>query len=131
MFGHIHSTKEKLYGLFNLHVQLDDTISGIFLSTLSDRIYDYLDDNPGAKVKDIENQFGTPLEISQSYISSLDTEELFKRISARQLFRRLFIIISISFILGLGFFSACTYKAYLHYKNTIITEITTETTIEE
>ena len=99
----------------------------IFLSTLSDRIYDYLDDNPGAKVKDIENQFGTPLEISQSYISSLDTEELFKRISARQLF----IIISISFILGLGFFSACTYKAYLHYKNTIITEITTETTIEE
>ena len=26
MFGHIHSTKEKLYGLFNLHVQLDFTI---------------------------------------------------------------------------------------------------------
>lgn len=103
----------------------------IFLSALSDRIYDYLDDNPGAKMKDIENQFGTPLEISQSYISSLDTEELFKRISARQLLRRLFIIISISFILGLGFFSACTYKAYLHYKNTIITEITTETTIEK
>lgn len=26
LFGHIHSTKEKLYGLFNLHVQLDVTI---------------------------------------------------------------------------------------------------------
>ena len=26
MFAHIHSTKEKLYGLFNLHVQLDVTI---------------------------------------------------------------------------------------------------------
>jgi len=26
MFAHIHSTKEKLYGLFNLHVQLDFTI---------------------------------------------------------------------------------------------------------
>ena len=33
MFGHIHSTKEKLYGLFNLHVQLDDTISGIYLTS--------------------------------------------------------------------------------------------------
>ena len=26
LFAHIHSTKEKLYGLFNLHVQLDITI---------------------------------------------------------------------------------------------------------
>lgn len=26
LFGHIHSTKEKLYGLFNLHIQLDVTI---------------------------------------------------------------------------------------------------------
>lgn len=30
MFAHIHSTKEKLYGLFNLHVQLDITIGGVF-----------------------------------------------------------------------------------------------------
>jgi len=29
IFAHIHSTKEKLYGLFNLHVQLDFTIGGI------------------------------------------------------------------------------------------------------
>lgn len=28
MLAHIHSTKEKLYGLFNLHVQLDVTIGG-------------------------------------------------------------------------------------------------------
>ena len=28
IFAHIHSTKEKLYGLFNLHVQLDFTIGG-------------------------------------------------------------------------------------------------------
>ena len=26
MFGHVHSIKEKLYGLFNLYVQLDVTI---------------------------------------------------------------------------------------------------------
>ena len=30
LFGHIHSTKEKLYGLFNLHVQLDVTIGVIY-----------------------------------------------------------------------------------------------------
>ena len=32
MFGHIHSTKEKLYGLFNLHVQLDVTTYGKIFS---------------------------------------------------------------------------------------------------
>ena len=35
MLAHIHSTKEKLYGLFNLHVQLNITIGvkkGIFFS---------------------------------------------------------------------------------------------------
>ena len=31
MFAHIHSTKEKLYGLFNLHVQLDFTIGAYLL----------------------------------------------------------------------------------------------------
>ena len=29
LFAHIHSTKEKLYGLFNLYVQLDVTIGDI------------------------------------------------------------------------------------------------------
>ncbi|OLR55640.1 hypothetical protein BHK98_05920 [Hornefia porci] len=101
----------------------------LFLSDLSERIYDYLDDNPSAEIKDIENQFGTPLEISQSYISSLDTDELLNRISARKLLRRVFIIITISLILGLSIFSAFTYKAYIHYKNTVITE--TETVIDK
>lgn len=40
MFAHIHSTKEKLYGLFNLHVQLDVTIgvmNGILISKTEEK----------------------------------------------------------------------------------------------
>ena len=50
MFAHIHSTKEKLYGLFNLHVQLDFTIGVLYaldildkntdIVTLTTQIYD-------------------------------------------------------------------------------------------
>ncbi|MDY2959285.1 MAG: DUF6120 family protein [Hornefia sp.] len=102
----------------------------LFVQDLSEQVYDYLDDNPDAEMKDIENQFGTPLEISQSYIASLDTDELLERISARQLLHRILITITICLIMGLVVFSAFTYKAYLYYKDTVITEIKTETVID-
>lgn len=99
-----------------------------FLSDLSERIQDYSDENPTATIEDIEKHIGSPLEISQQYIFSLNTDELIKRISLRLLLRRIIIVISICLILGLCIFSAFTYKAYRYYKNTVITE--TETIVE-
>lgn len=56
-----------------------------FLSDLSERIQDYSDENPTATIEDIEKHFGSPLEISQQYIFSLNTDELIKR-RLRQVF---------------------------------------------
>lgn len=42
LFGHIHSTKEKLYGLFNLHVQLDVTIGDCFPLSIIKEIFNVI-----------------------------------------------------------------------------------------
>lgn len=55
-----------------------------------ERIEDYLDENPNATMQDIENQFGTPMEIAQSYMSSLDLDVLLKRLSISRFVRRFF-----------------------------------------
>ena len=43
-------------------------------------VYDYIDGNPDASYDDIEAQFGSPRELADSYISSLDSEEISKAI---------------------------------------------------
>lgn len=85
-----------------------------FLRDLLERIEDYLDENPNATMQDIENQFGTPMEIAQSYMSSLDLDVLLKRLSISHFVRRFFAIAAICMILGLCVYSICMYKAYIH-----------------
>ena len=99
-----------------------------FISELANRINDYLDENPSASLDDIKSQFGTPLEISQSYLDSVDIEILIKQLSLARAVKQLFTLLAILLILALCVFSAFTYKGYLHYKNTVITE--TQTVIE-
>ena len=43
-------------------------------------VYDYIDGNPDASYDDITAQFGSPRELADSYISSLDSEEIGKAI---------------------------------------------------
>ena len=43
-------------------------------------VYDYIEGNPNASYDDIEAQFGSPRELADSYISSLDSEEICKAI---------------------------------------------------
>ena len=89
-----------------------------FLRDLMERIEDYLDENPNATMQDIENQFGTPMEIAQSYMSSLDLDVLLKRLSISHFVRRFFAIAAICMILGL-----CVSTAYVCIKRTYATRI--------
>lgn len=83
-----------------------------FLRDLLERIEDYLDENPNATMQDIENQFGTPTEIAQSYMSSLDLDVLLKRLSISHFVRRFFAIAAICMILGLCVYSICIKRTY-------------------
>ena len=43
-------------------------------------VYDYIESQPDASYDDITAQFGSPRELADSYISSLDSEEICKAI---------------------------------------------------
>ena len=100
-----------------------------FLTDIENRIQDIVLECPNSTIKDIENQLGTPLEISQSYIASLDTDDLLKRLSNSRIVKRIFIGFVVCAVLSISIFAGFTYKAYLDSKNTVITN--TETIITD
>lgn len=100
-----------------------------FLTDIENRIQDIVLECPNITIKDIENQLGTPLEISQSYIASLDTDDLLKRLSNSLIVKRIFIGFVVCAVLSISIFAGFTYKAYLDSKNTVITN--TETIITD
>lgn len=100
-----------------------------YLTDIENRIQDIVQECHDITIKDIEDQLGTPLEISQSYIASLDTDILLKRLSIARTIKRIFILLVICAVLSVSIFTCFTYKAYLDSKNTIITN--TETVITD
>ena len=100
-----------------------------FLTDIENRIQDIVLECSNITIKDIENQLGTPLEISQSYIASLDTDDLLKRLSNSRIVKRIFIGFVVCAVLSISIFAGFTYKAYLDSKNTVITN--TETIITD
>ena len=100
-----------------------------FLTDIENRIQDIVLECPNITIKDFENQLGTPLEISQSYIASLDTDDLLKRLSNSRIVKRIFIGFVVCAVLSISIFAGFTYKAYLDSKNTVITN--TETIITD
>lgn len=79
MFAHIHSTKEKLYGLFNLHVQLDITIGeNLWSLNLSPKEKD----REFCKIhrKFMEKMKALDREYKQIYTKSIPYEELRKEL---------------------------------------------------
>ena len=100
-----------------------------FLTDIENRIQDIVLECPNITIKDIENQLGTPLEISQSYIASLDTDDLLKRLTNSRIVKRIFIGFVVCAVLSISIFAGFSYKAYLDSKNTVITN--TETIITD
>ena len=100
-----------------------------YLADLKNRIQDIVQEHPDISIKGIEDLLGTPLEISQSYIASLDPDVLLKRLSATRIIKRIFILLIICAIILVSVFTSFLYKAYLDSKNTVITN--TETIITD
>ncbi len=52
-----------------------------FISELKNRIYEYIEEHPDEEItiNDIENRFGTPKDISESFASTEDIQRLHKK----------------------------------------------------
>lgn len=92
------------------------------LRELSDSIETYLDKHPDASMDDIKKHFGTPLEIAQGYVDSMDIDELISKISIRKNLRWITAIILLAVVIGLSIFGGFYYKGYQYYKNTVVVE---------
>lgn len=65
-------------------------------------------------------EFEEPADVVHNYISSLDQEEICRRVSFRKIVSRALIILTISVIVFLAFYSYLNYSLYQEIKNTII-----------
>ncbi len=85
-----------------------------YLAKMQKSIEDFVRDHPDASFIDLLNQFGTPDQISQSYLSSLKAEELYKRVLRRVWFKRALILIASLAIISFSCYVGYLYKAYSH-----------------
>ena len=64
-------------------------------------VYDYIEGNPNASYDDIEAQFGSPRELADSYISSLDSDEISKAIKKAKTIKTAVIVTCIIALIAL------------------------------
>lgn len=65
-----------------------------FLTELEFNICDFLTDHPDASIADIQQHFGTPEDISASYLSTLDNDELNKKINKTRKIKKIVMILA-------------------------------------
>ena len=85
-------------------------------------VYDYIDGNPDASYNEIEAHFGSPRELANSYISSLDSEEICKAIKKAKTIK---IAVIVTCIIALIALFATFAKMISDNKDTQVTEIET------
>ena len=86
-------------------------------------VYDYIEGNPDASYDEIEAHFGSPRELANSYISSLDSEEICKAIKKAKTIK---IAVIVTCIIALIALFATFAKMISDNKDTQVTEIETE-----
>ncbi len=122
------STNKEIQNYLNkikLLLPVRNKASRNFIRNISERVNEVVQESPEITFEEIENQLGTPFEIAQSYIASLDLEVLIKQLSITRILRRIFATVLICLILSVSIFATFTYKAYLDSKNTVVTNTTT------
>ena len=85
-------------------------------------VYDYIEGNPDASYDDITAHFGSPRELANSYISSLDSEEICKAIKKAKTIK---IAVIVTCIIALIALFATFAKMISDNKDTQVTEIET------
>ena len=64
-------------------------------------VYDYIESRPDASYDDITTQFGSPRELADSYISSLDSDEISKAIKKAKTIKTAVIVTCIIALIAL------------------------------
>ena len=71
------------------------------ISRIESSVYDYIESQPDASYDDITAQFGSPRELADSYISSLDSDEISKAIKKAKTIKTAVIVTCIIALIAL------------------------------
>ena len=83
-----------------------------YLDNLRLTVDDYCDSENISSIKQLEEGFGKPEDIVHEYISSVETDELIKRLNSRKIIRNIVFIILLIAVAAATFFAIYTYKEY-------------------
>lgn len=92
----------------------------LFLSHLKTSVTEYANDNPQCTIKDIIEKFEEPEAVVFNYLSALEQEELYKKLSIRKFIRRAIAIVLLLLTIYTVFRMVLLFDLYLEGKNSII-----------
>ena len=87
-----------------------------YLTTLTSNLEDFCEDTSPQKMDDLYKEFGSPVDTVNSYISTLPTETLIKRIRTSKYIRCLIVALIIMFACITSIFAITYYQSFQVFK---------------
>ena len=87
-----------------------------YLATLTSNLEDFCEDTSPQSMDDLYKEFGSPVDTVNSYISTLPTETLIKRIRTSKYIRCLIVALIIMFACITSIFAITYYQSFQVFK---------------
>ena len=87
-----------------------------YLTTLTSNLEDFCEDTSPQTMDDLYKEFGSPVDTVNSYISTLPTETLIKRIRTSTYIRCLIVTLIIMFACIISIFAITYYQSFQVFK---------------
>ena len=87
-----------------------------YLTTLTSNLEDFCEDTSPQTMDDLYKEFGSPVDTVNSYISTLPTETLIKRIQTSKYIRCLIVALIIMFACITSIFAITYYQSFQVFK---------------
>lgn len=91
-----------------------------YLASLTSNLEDFCDDTSPQTINDLYQKFGTPIDTVNSYISTLPTETLIKRIRKSKYLRYFIVTLIIMFACITFVFAITNYRSFQVFKIQIL-----------
>ena len=88
-----------------------------YLTTLTSNLEDFCEDTSPQTMDDLYKEFGSPVDTVNSYISTLPTETLIKRIRTSKYIRCLIVALIIMFACITSIFAITYYQSFQVFKH--------------
>lgn len=97
-----------------------------YLDNFKINVLDYVEENNVTSMDVLNDEFGTPSEVVNTYFSSVDTEYVVKRVKHSKWLKLSFITILIAVVIGIGIYAAARVMEYIAFmeEKVAITDVT-------